>query len=516
MRDGRVQAIAMIVSKFGSDDSDKWGFQGSWGYPDPVHFAYGQTMRRVNHHDETQLSISVMMRFSVLFLAALISTWFAGCSHRKANTAKFAYDPSCQPCQSMLQQIEYPDLKDDACEGDQNFLSPVPITISNFHQTEFWEMTVEECVEMTLANSEILQKLGGTVVNAPQAVTTLFNQGIVETGQSSVEAALSAFDAQVNSNFFYNRSEREFNNPILGGGAAAQVSNTSNFVFELSKQTATGTRFAVRNLTNYNRNNNPIADPNNPNSFGNRFSSVYDMVQLVEVRQPLLRGFGTTVNRIAGPNAQPGVYNGVVIARIRSDISLADFEAAVRDLVQDVVNNYWELYFAYRNLDTDLAARDSARETWENRKLRYENGIGRPDEEAQARQQYFNFQGAAQDTLVGRPNGQLGLLGAERNLRRLMSLSPADGRIIKPITDPAIAPVVFDWEQAQQTALQRRVELRRQKWFVRQRELELLAAKCLNKWRLDLVGQYGWRGFGDQLFRERPGHSTAWDWRRSI
>ena len=71
----------------------------------------------------------------------------------------------------------------------------------------------------------------------------------------------------------------------------------------------------------------------------------------------------------------PGNYNGVLIARIRSDISLADFETAVRNLVRDVENNYWELYYAYRDLDTKLTARDAARETWENRKLRLENGV---------------------------------------------------------------------------------------------------------------------------------------------
>lgn len=244
-----------------------------------------------------------------------------------------------------------------------------------------------------------------------------------------------------------------------------------------------------------------MATPDLP--FGNRFRSVYNTVNQVEVRQPLLRGYGTAVNRIAGPNAQPGIYNGVLIARIRSDISLTDFEIAVRNLVRDVEASYWELYFAYQDLDTKIAARESARETWENRKLRYENGVGRPDEEAQARQQYFRFQDQAQNALAGVTNGPPGVLGAERNLRRLTGLLASDGRLIRPISEPATAPVLFDWQQSQQLALQRRAELRRQKWAVKQRELELLAANALNKWRFDLVGQYGFRGFGDDLFGNR-------------
>ena len=40
-----------------------------------------------------------------------------------------------------------------------------------------------------------------------------------------------------------------------------------------------------------------------------------------------------------------------------------------------------------------------------------------------------------------------------------------------------------------------------------------MAAKALNKWSLDLVGQYGFRGFGDNLFgsRDRPNGSAFED-----
>ncbi len=382
------------------------------------------------------------------------------------------------------------------------------MTISNFKEMVPWELTVDEAVELALANSDVLQKLGGVVVSSPQGATTLYDQAIAETQGSSVEAALSAFDAQVKSSLFMGRSENSFNNFFQGGGAASTISQTGNYQFELSKPTATGTTFTLRSLTNYNRSNVPTVNdsPAGPNLFG----STYNINNLGEVRQSLLRGNGALVNRIAGPNAVPGQYNGVLIARIRSDISLADFEGAVRNLVRDVENNYWELYFAYRDLDTKIAARESSRGTWENRKLRYDNGVGRPDDEAQARQQYFSFQQQAQNALTGVLNGPLGVLGAERNLRRLLGLLTSDGKIIRPISEPAVAPVAFDWEQSQSSALTRRVEIRRQKWSVRQRELELIASKSLNKWRFDLVGQYGFKGFGDNLFgsRSRPNGSA--------
>lgn len=336
------------------------------------------------------------------------------------------------------------------------------------------------------------------MVNSPVAATTLYDQAINETNPGSVEAALSAFDAQLNTGLFFNRGERRFNNPLFGGGVSSQVSNTGNYNAALTKQTASGTSFALRNIIDYTRTNVPIATPASP--FGNRFGSVYDVVNQVEMRQPLLRGRGTAVNRIAGPNAVAGNYNGVLIARIRSDISLTDFEIAVRNLIRDVELNYWELFFAYQDLDTKISARESARGIWQNRKQRLDGGIGRKEDEAQARQQYYLFQNQAQNALTGVANGPLGVLGAERNLRRLMGQLASDGRLIKPISEPSVAPVVFDWHATQAQALELRAEIRRQKWTVKQRELELFAAKSLNQWQFDMIGQYDARGFGDQLF----------------
>ncbi len=419
-----------------------------------------------------------------VLLLAFIAGSLVGCQHRAKQVVDFSGD--CSPCQSLLQQIEYPELEDEEGTDGLQYLSGPPVTISNFQDLTPLEMTVEQCVEMALANSKVMQKLGGLVVNSPQAATTLYDQAINETGLGSVEAALSAFDAQVDSSLLYSRRERFINQAFLGGA----VTNASNFNFGIGKQTASGASYGIRNLTDYNRNANPFAI----------FNSNYNMVTQLEFRQPLGRGRGSAVNRIAGPNATPGNYNGVLIARIRSDVSLADFEVAVRNLVRNVEDTYWELYFSYRDLDTKIGARDSAQEAWDNRKKRLDEGVGRPDDEALARQQYFNFQVQAQDILTGQLNGVKGVLGSDRDLRRLMNLPASDGTIILPTSDPALAPVAFDWEQSQVDALNRRVEIRRQKWVVRQRELELLAAKALNKWRFDLTGQYGARGFGRNLF----------------
>lgn len=433
---------------------------------------------------------------SLLMIILLVTGNLTGCRWNRPRAQDLS--SSSPKCSEVLQQIETPDLDDESCDDPSDLLSGPPMTISTFEEMESWNLTLEEAIELTLRNSKVLQKLGGVVVNAPAGAQTLYDVAINETNpQGSVEAALSQFDAQIASSLFVNHSERKFNNIFFGQGAPTLITDTGAFRWEMAKQTAAGTRFAVRNLTDYTRNNSPV----------NRFPSTWDTVNQFEIRQPLMRGSGVQINRIAGPNAQPGLYNGVLIARIRSDQNLADFEAGLRDLVRDVERNYWELYYAYRELDTRLAARDATRAIWENRQLVLEAGKLRPDEEAQARQQYYQFQLQAQTSLTGNAVGAAGfgsgVLGAERNLRRLMGLTVNDGKILRPISEPAIAPIVFDWELLQQDALTRSVDVRRQKWTVKQRELELIAAKQLNMWDLDAVGQYGFRGFGDDLFGQR-------------
>ena len=92
-----------------------------------------------------------------------------------------------------------------------------------------------------------------------------------------------------------------------------------------------------------------------------------------------------------------------------------------------------------------------------------------------------------------------GLYAAESNLRLLIGLPENDGRLLRPANEPISARVAFDWEEVTQEALVRRVELRRQKWRIKRRELEVVAARNFIKPRLDAVGLYRWRGFGDQL-----------------
>ena len=221
----------------------------------------------------------------------------------------------------------------------------------------------------------------------------------------------------------------------------------------------------------------------------------------------MMQGSGTTYNRIAGPNSGVGQYNGVLIARINTDISLADFETNVIRLVNDVETAYWELYFAYRALEAQISGRESALRTWQRIRELQKAGArgGEADAEAQARSNYYQFAAQLNEALAGLQ----GIYASEQRLRYMMGFQATDGRLIKPSDDPLQAEVMFDWQSALSDAINRRVEVRRQEWNIKRRELEIIAARLNRRPRLDALSQYRYRGFGDHLIgASNPGDES--------
>ncbi|MGV2334364.1 MAG UNVERIFIED_CONTAM: hypothetical protein LVR18_09690 [Planctomycetaceae bacterium] len=91
------------------------------------------------------------------------------------------------------------------------------------------------------------------------------------------------------------------------------------------------------------------------------------------------------------------------------------------------------------------------------------------------------------------------VLQAENRLRRLMGLPLNDGQFLTPTDHPSEAKLVPAWDSTLTEALAHRTELRRQKWEIRSLELQLKAARNLNRPRLDFVSQYRVNGFGDTI-----------------
>lgn len=423
-----------------------------------------------------------LKRFGTLLCAFTVAL---GCSPNR----KFVFnEPSgASYHQDFATQIEYPNVK--SCLSPESATSAAPLTTDNPSDIPAWEMTLDDAIKLAMQRTDVMRTLGASVVQAPTATRTRFDPTLAETNPlGGVEAALSAFDATVNSQLFWQKNNRPNNSSFLIFVPAAFEQTTGNFTSELAKRTATGARFALRHNIVYDHNNSPAR----------LFPSDYTGWFEAEWRQPLLLGSGLTYNRIAGPNGgTPGTYNGVLIARINTDISLTDFEQGVITFVNDVESAYWELYFAYRNLQAQVSGRNNVLLTWQLVKEKQKIGArgGEADAEAQARSQYYQLDAQVKEAL----SGTNGLFASEQRLRYLLGLQATDGRLIKPTQAPMEGLVVYDWDSSLGDALTRRVEVRRQKWTIKRRELELVAARLNKRPRLDMLSLYRYRGLGDHL-----------------
>jgi outer membrane protein TolC len=432
----------------------------------------------------------------------------------------------------MAIDIEYPDVESDRINDVSK--AKDPLTLSNPEVNEIWDVSLEEALRTALANSKVLRNLGGLLftpglpasnqtiaptgvllqtqgqnlngqsLGTAQTSQTIYNPAMQESNTANgVEAALSQFDAYIDSQMYWQHNNFPQNQHFTGFQPVVFEQNFAQANAEIAKVTATGDRVFMRETTNYNANN----------STANQYHQAYTPAIEMEFRHPILQGGGAEFNRIAGPNSNnglnagqgtngpalnpnflPGTFNGVVLARINVDIALADFEAGVRNMVSDVERAYWDLYYNYRNLNAVQAGRDSALQTWRKVHALFVAGSrgGEAEQEAAAREQYFLFRAQVENNL--------GLLyTAESRLRYMMGLAPTDGRLIRPSDDPTTAEVRFNWNDVLTEGLTRSVELRRQRWVVKQNELKLIASRNYLMPRLDAQALYHWGGFGNDL-----------------
>lgn len=386
--------------------------------------------------------------------------------------------------------IEQAHVTDGAVASNPAEWSLPPRTINSPPATEYWDLSLMNAVRLA-AKNEVMTSLGALVVDSPASAVTVFDPAVIESDPLyGTQGALSEFDPIWSSEVSWGRNDRGLNNILSGGGVRELEQDLLNYRSGIQKIAATGTALSFQNTTAYDANNGTA----------NLFPSAWDTQWDASVRHPFLQGGGLAFNRIAGPKAAPGFNfsNGVLLARIRTDVSLADFESGVSAQLNAVETAYWDLYLAYRKFEAQTQMRDAALAGWQYIRTRFDQGLpgGESDKEAQAREHFFEMQDQVEAALAG---PEASLYSAERRLRMVLGLPQNDGRLIRPADAPAEAKIAFDWQPAVSEAFARRPELRRQKWKIKQRELELIAARNFTLPKLDGVALYRLRGFGDQL-----------------
>ena len=444
----------------------------------------------------------------LLLVWGLTAALTVGC--RTDRTLRYWGEPGPEDVVATQLAIEEPEVCEPPSEAAVGSLDPR--TMNDRGHDNVWDMTLQEAIQLALANNKVArtrndyQSPGNQLLNSGEQVLSVYEPAIRESGvlfgSRGVEAALSSFDPVFNSSLTYGSNSAIQNNPFSGGGipAGRQLDqDTGQFTASVTKNMAYGAQVGVAQNWTYTDSNQLLQ----------LFPSVFTGNLQFSYQQPLWAGAGTEFTRIAGPvnpnvQAIAGVNQGVVIARINSDISLTEFEQQVKLMVFDVETLYWDLYQSYRNYDSLVQARDAALQTWRSVKAKSGSGLeggGRADE-AQAREQYFEARSRA-ETALGGPGGRggdQGIYGIELQLRRMCGLPANDGRIIRPADEPGYSPVVHDWHGCLATAFARRSELRRQRWIIKSNELQLRAARSLANPQLSFISSYQLNGFGNNLF----------------
>ncbi len=421
--------------------------------------------------------------------------------------------------------IEYPDVNVPSL--DEVNLSRPPMTVADPDFDAFFDMSLEDCVSCALQNGKLFRGYGtpalqglrvlpgqDSVINAANAVGSVYNVAIRETepgalgtpGQlrlpgsiltntqldanQGVEAALSQFDAQLTSSLNYTKSDEPRNTVATNPNQPLVFQQDQvQWQTEIAKESANGTQMFFRNVNAYTANSNPVDDPTTPVTEGFQvLDSFYRASFEAEVRQPLLRGRGAFINRMP-----------IVISRIGTDQEIANLEAQLQNFVTNVEIRYWELYAAYRALESAKNGRDAALQTYRIIKDQFDarSNVNR-QQVAQSSEQYWFFDAQvieAFDTM----------LKAEGQLRFLLGWSANDGNMIRPIDDPVFAPVEFDYCATICEALTYRPELRSIRWEIRKRELAVAYSKNGLLPEMNVTALYRFLGLGNKYGTSDPG-----------
>ncbi|MCC6418503.1 MAG: TolC family protein [Gemmataceae bacterium] len=338
------------------------------------------------------------------------------------------------------------------------------------------DISLQECLALALEHGRV----GGTALRVlsydPAAAYTAIEQG------------LAVFDARWTTSMNWSTTDERAGNVLVGIGPGAVINalqnqapfisvDDANFVTRVEKPLPTGGVAGITFRTDY-------AMVNQPAPVGT-LNPTYRPRLIFDVQQPLLRGFGTTVNQLP-----------ILISRLGFDQARENFYAAVNQMLFNVEQAYWNLYFSYWNLHTQDLALRQAHDAWEIAKQLQEKKLVTAQDLAALELQYQQIRLARLEALGG--NG-VSVLEAERQLRFVIGLPPEDGHRLIPTDMPTTAPYLPDWQHSIAAALENRPDLALLRQEVKKLQLEVKQAKNLTLPDLRAVGTYDINGLGNRL-----------------
>lgn len=225
-------------------------------------------------------------------------------------------------------------------------------------------------------------------------------------------------------------------------------------------------------------------------SSNSRFATVnpaYSSNLLFGFNQPLLRNFGTDINR-----------RGIYIARNTLGISQEDFRSTLINTTAAVQQAYYDLIFARQNLVVQQQSLTLGVDQQRITQIRIDVGAAAPLDILQPRVAI-----ATREELVIAAEAQL--LAAEDRLRQLMNLDPADwDKPIVPTDELEFTPMSIDMAAAVAKANENRPEFKQAELAIDSRRIQYQYARNQVLPRLDLNLNYGYAGLGGTTILRDP------------
>ncbi|QEG40743.1 TolC family protein [Roseimaritima ulvae] len=336
------------------------------------------------------------------------------------------------------------------------------------------EMSLHEALTIAMTQPDVKRvDVDGQVAASPN---TFYD---IQASEARLQAALTAFDATLDSKLYTNQFKSP-PNAFFGPGLTQPENRDEAAVqFGLTKPLLHGGLLS----TNYN------PDPGYfflPGGTTDSFNPTYASEWQVSLKQPLLRNAGLEVN-----------IAPIQVSQLEVEQSAWEFKNTLMASIRDVVETYWQLHA------TDVALREYEQVIpvleeivrLQRESLRAELVIAADVAKAQAKlheykQEYIRIQSER--------------VTRELRLRNLLQLPPHDGYTLRTVTPPTDQQRRLDTGQAYLVAVDNQPDIVKKRLDVCIRRLELLVKANQRKPDLDFTALYRLNGLGENL-------GDAWD-----
>jgi outer membrane protein TolC len=300
-----------------------------------------------------------------------------------------------------------------------------------------------------------------------------------------VRVARSAFEPTLKADYLLHDNTQESSSAFYPG---AQKSREMTYDAGVEGKLVTGTRYRLDFLNERYRSNSGIQEIN----------PYFTTEPLVTVTQPLLRGFGVTVNRA-----------DIIIARNNTRRSVEAFKAEAMDAISQAKGAYFNYAYA---IEANVIARrflDFARELVEINSARFAKGLASSVD-------LLESEAAVAEREKLLLDAEYGLKTAEDKLKYVTNLvddPEAWNAEIELLDTPSFAVRETDLVQSIMDAFENRPDYRAKLIDLKSRDIAIAVKKNALFPTLDAVASFGLNGLGEQWGGAIQGaHWTYRDW----